>query len=170
MSIRALIAIHLLLNFLLSMSILYISLNNYPGGEALMTVNKAIKSDPDRRGLERNSVYVSNLAAQTGFTRFLQLENVYYNKEPTFDANQFASYQVIYLVLEVDDERLYLDKIVQSSSNQSTHQLAASPNSYECHLHGNITAFDRIDFKERRVNFRTFLNIYKCNKMQANIW
>jgi len=150
-----------LLNFALSLFLLFISSNNYPGGEALTVVNKAIKNDFPKWHASQISVYVSNLAAQTGFTRFLQLNQVYYNKEPEFNLNNFLSYNVIYLVLELEDESKYLAKDV--SSNQATYRLSANTtDNYDCISHQNITAFDRIDFKQRLINYRTFLNIYRC--------
>ena len=144
---------------------LYLSSNNYPGGEALLNVNKAIKSEAYKWDLNNTSVYVCNLAAQSGFTRFLQLPEVYYNKDNKLVLHKFAAYKLIYLVLEPDEQQLYLGRC-NFLSNQSTCQLSVSTTTqskYECQLLRNITAFDRIiDFK---VNFRTVLNIYKCFKV-----
>lgn len=63
------------------------SWNNYPGGDALFWLNNHIKvADFGEAKMKPSEVgvYVSNLAAQTGVTRFLQIEGVVYDKSPTF--------------------------------------------------------------------------------------
>ena len=171
LSFPKLLILHLLINAVLSMFSLYISANNYPGGEALRAVNAQILSDVRERNINQVSVYVSDLAAQSGSTRFLELDRVYYNKEPKFVANQFELYELVYLVIEPVDRRLYFDGCTDSLPDQSICQLAtnsSTTNRFECHWRQNITAFDRIDFKQLRVNFRTFLNIYRCHKMTVS--
>lgn len=166
----------------------YVSANNYPGGESLKAVNEAIGRDLNAAQYSPKdvSVYVSNLAAQSGFTRFLQQDGVYYNKEPQFSVDQFESFSLIYLVLEPQQKPLYLRQCSTAGSvagggaggaGGHTCQLAStaataaasSPNSrFECHWLQNTTAFDRIDLQRRTVNFRTFLLIYRCHKVAAN--
>ena len=183
--------LHLLVNLVLSMFMFYVSANNYPGGESLNAVNEAIRRDLNAAQYSPKdvSVYVSNLAAQSGFTRFLQQDGVYYNKEPQFSVDQFESFSLIYLVLEPQQKHLYLRQCTAVGSGDGrghTCQLAStaaaskattavaaaaasSPSSrFECHWQRNTTAFDRIDLQRRTVNFRTFLLIYRCHKVAAN--
>lgn len=151
----------------------YVSANNYPGGESMSAVNEAIGRDfTDAKYSPKDvSVYVSNLAAQSGFTRFLQLEGVYYNKEPQFAVDQFESYSLIYLVLEPHQKHLYLRQCVEGSGGGHICQLSATApasSRFECHWQRNTTAFHRIDLQRRTVNFRTFLLTYRCHKVSAN--
>ncbi|KAH9409721.1 dolichyl-P-Man:Man(7)GlcNAc(2)-PP-dolichol alpha-1,6-mannosyltransferase [Tyrophagus putrescentiae] len=191
LSLDTLMVLHLLVNLVLSMFMFYVSANNYPGGESLNAVNEAIRRDLDAAQYSPKdvSVYVSNLAAQSGFTRFLQQDGVYYNKEPQFSVDQFESFSLIYLVLEPQQKHLYLRQCTAVGSGGGrghTCQLAStaaaskattavptaassSPSSrFECHWQRNTTAFDRIDLQRRTVNFRTFLLIYRCHKVAAN--
>jgi alpha-1,6-mannosyltransferase len=65
---RALIA-SVLLSFLTSTALLAISSLNYPGGEALHALHNALPHHPSLN--QHFTVYVDNLACQTGVTRFL---------------------------------------------------------------------------------------------------
>lgn len=191
LSLDTLMVLHLLVNLVLSMFMFYVSANNYPGGESLNAVNEAIRRDLDAAQYSPKdvSVYVSNLAAQSGFTRFLQQDGVYYNKEPQFSVDQFESFSLIYLVLEPQQKHLYLRQCTAvgsgggrghtcqlastAAASKATTAVAAaassSPSSrFECHWQRNTTAFDRIDLQRRTVNFRTFLLIYRCHKVAAN--
>lgn len=177
LSLDALIVLHLLLNLVLSVFMFYVSSKNYPGGESMSAVNEAIDRDlTDAKYSPKDvSVYASNLAAQSGFTRFLQLEGVYYNKEPQFAVDQFEAYSLIYLVLEPQQRHLYLRQCAERANGggvtcQLTPTSATAPASsrFECHWQRNTTAFDRIDLQRRTVNFRTFLLIYRCHKVSAN--
>lgn len=119
------------------------SWNNYPGGDAISLVNHHIKTvdliDPDNESHDTSNindggnrgkkykpseigVYVTNLAAQTGFSRFLHLDGVIYDKSPTLDhvanrtiylrkgkgfnkhiTHDFSPLKVIYLIMEKID-------------------------------------------------------------------
>lgn len=152
----------------------YVSANNYPGGESMSAVNEAIGSDLTNAKYSPKdvSVYVSNLAAQSGFTRFLQLEGVYYNKESQFAVDQFESYSLVYLVLEPHQKALYLRQCAEANGGGHVCQItstAPAMSRFECHWQRNTTAFDRIDLQRRTVNFRTFLLIYRCHKVSANL-
>lgn len=147
---------------------LYISSTNYPGGKCIRAINQQLRVD-QRHNISHdsstNAVYVSNLAAQSGFTRFLQLDDVYYGKAPQFEVNHFQSYSTIYLALETGEEQKYFTNC--SLANGSKHQMTCQLNgtngrTYKCDEQQNVTAFDRIDFKQLKVNYRTFLNVYKC--------
>ncbi|XP_015781103.1 uncharacterized protein LOC107359154 [Tetranychus urticae] len=61
------------------------SWHNYPGGDAVNWTNKRIKST-DLKSFKAQDigVYVCNLAAQTGFTRFLQLNGITYDKSKDY--------------------------------------------------------------------------------------
>ncbi|KAI2807665.1 dolichyl-P-Man:Man(7)GlcNAc(2)-PP-dolichol alpha-1,6-mannosyltransferase [Blomia tropicalis] len=163
-----LITLIFILNFTVSFLMLYISSTNYPGGKCIRAINQQLRVD-QRHNISHdsstNAVYVSNLAAQSGFTRFLQLDDVYYGKAPQFEVNHFQSYSTIYLALETGEEQKYFTNC--SLANGSKHQMTCQLNgtngrTYKCDEQQNVTAFDRIDFKQLKVNYRTFLNVYKC--------
>lgn len=59
-----------LISFIASFGLLYISSLNYPGGAALQRLHSLDKSPA-------KSVYLSNLACQTGVTRFLQTQSTW---------------------------------------------------------------------------------------------
>jgi alpha-1,6-mannosyltransferase len=89
-----------------------ISSHNYPGGQAAISLgvtkellDAAKQSMDDTTGLRdfRSDVgvYVNNLAAQTGLSRFVQVDGVYYAKTPKLDDQTFKnSYKLIYAILE----------------------------------------------------------------------
>lgn len=89
-----------------------ISSHNYPGGHAALSLgmtkeflDKAQQSMKNDTGLfdprSDVGVYVNNLAAQTGVSRFVQVNGAYYSKTPHIDTETFQkSYSLIYLILE----------------------------------------------------------------------
>lgn len=64
------VLLHLLINIIISVFLLYIAGTNYPGGEALQRLHQ-LESIPNKN----NSVHITNLAAQSGVTRFLQIND-----------------------------------------------------------------------------------------------
>lgn len=173
-----LLCLPLLANLSLSLGLLYISVANYPGGAVLRAVNGALRADSSTAP-SSVSVYVTDLAAQSGFTRFLQLNGVEYVKTPAFVPEHFAHSQLLILVIEPEEERRVFGKCTtlskgNNSKNQQQHQqrtcqLAAKSATFECKssAEGNMTAFDRIDLRQMKVNYRTPLSVYKCRKVAA---
>lgn len=92
-----------------------VSSHNYPGGQAALslgvtkelldTAKKSLDNTSGLRDLRSNAaVYVDNLAAQTGMSRFVQVNGVYYSKTPKLDDSTFKnSYKLIYLILELKE-------------------------------------------------------------------
>lgn len=64
------VLLHLLINIIISVFLLYIAGTNYPGGEALQRLHQ-LESIQNNN----NSVHITNLAAQSGVTRFLQIND-----------------------------------------------------------------------------------------------
>lgn len=95
---------HLLLNIAATSVSIYLAFYNYPGGRAIAYVNDHIINHSPRS----TAVYVTDLAAQSGFSRFFELDNVHYSKTPTFDADNFVDFKQIYLILERSEHRRYL--------------------------------------------------------------
>lgn len=99
-------------NLFASFILTRVSMQNYPGGQAAISLgvtkellDQAQKSVNRASGLidprSDVAVYVDNLAAQTGVSRFVQVNGVYYAKSPKLDSNTFTkSYKLIYLLLE----------------------------------------------------------------------
>lgn len=107
-------------NLLASYILVRVSTQNYPGGQAALSLgvtkellDQAQKSVAGTTGLDdlrsNVAIYVDNLAAQTGVTRFVQVNGVYYAKTPHIDADTFKkSYKLIYLLLEPGETKDFL--------------------------------------------------------------
>jgi hypothetical protein len=96
-----------------------ISSHNYPGGQAAVSLGvtkellDAAKQSMDTVGLEDSrsdvATYVDNLAAQTGLSRFVQVNGVYYAKTPKIDDKTLVNtYKLIYLILEPKEVTTFL--------------------------------------------------------------
>lgn len=109
-----------------------ISSHNYPGGQAAMTLgfNKELL-DAAKKSLdiveESNlkdfrsdvAVYVNNLAAQTGVSRFIQVDGAYYSKTPEINSTTFTKgYDLIYFILESNETKDFLKKFCLSGGNR----------------------------------------------------
>lgn len=89
-----------------------VSSHNYPGGQAAVSLgttkellDAAQESIGNKTGLEdlrsNVGVYVDNLAAQTGLSRFVQVNGAFYSKTEKLNADTFRkSYKLLYLILE----------------------------------------------------------------------
>jgi hypothetical protein len=118
-----LIGIHLWFNFGLTLYASLAAYNNYPGGNAMANLSHHIKyvdlGNKNHLRASQVGVHVCNLAAQTGFTRFLEVDGVLYDKSSNFldvtskpkgnysraqyslySPKDFSSMRLVYLVLE----------------------------------------------------------------------
>lgn len=190
-------------NLICSFIMCRVSSYNYPGGQAALSlgVNKELLD----RALElkrenplslsprsKLAVYVNNLSAQTGFSRFVQVDGVYYSKSPKLDSTTFkSSYELIYLVLEPKEV-----KIVQRSfclvdeqpKNQTDIGECTFPNQSKmfCTQLDTVNAVEAVNIEEivrkvKRIQFmdlvydiledknviitRTALKIIRCSRM-----
>lgn len=74
-------------NVLLSVAFVSVAMTNYPGGVAMTRFHKLLKNEPYVH------LHISNLAAQTGVTRFTEIHNHWqYSKNESLDAEQLQEY------------------------------------------------------------------------------
>ncbi|CAH0400385.1 unnamed protein product [Chilo suppressalis] len=74
-------------NVVMSLSLMMVAMTNYPGGVAMSKFHKLLKDEPFVY------VHISNLAAQTGVTRFTQLnDNWVYSKNESLQPEQLKEY------------------------------------------------------------------------------
>lgn len=109
------------------------SSHNYPGGQAALSLgmtkellDMSINSLKEQKHSHLTdvrsdaAVYVDNLAAQTGLTRFVQVDGVYYSKAPVIDENTFRkSYKLIYFILEPMETNLFLKNFCDTAETRS---------------------------------------------------
>lgn len=128
-----------------------ISSHNYPGGQAALSLGMtkelldkvhltAANHHYDNNFYNNNAaglqdprsnvaVYVNNLAAQTGLSRFVQVNGVYYSKTPKLDESSFKkAYELIYLILEPQEVSSYLKNYCPIEINSN--QLFAEPDKW----------------------------------------
>lgn len=179
------VLILLVTNFTASFILMRISSNNYPGGLAAISV--ATSREINSEGVHP-AVYVNNLAAQTGFSRFVQADGVFYSKTPQLDSSSFTkTYNLIYLVLEPYEVLSFLktncasSNIVNDVVEQGLHHWerikkeakCTVPNQYEmyCSLSDTIDGFKHVDtqrlLKLKRLDsfIQTYpaLNVIRCS-------
>ncbi|KAM7537642.1 hypothetical protein Aperf_G00000075954 [Anoplocephala perfoliata] len=95
----------LITNFCISLGLVYVSYHNYPGGQAISRLNNwsGLSSRKDVH------VYISNLAAQTGVSRFQEVHaNWIYNKTEAIDDDVKALINgpFTHFILEVSKDHL----------------------------------------------------------------
>ncbi|KAJ2944763.1 hypothetical protein O0L34_g1652 [Tuta absoluta] len=80
-------------NIAMTVAFTMVAMTNYPGGVAITRFHKLLKDEPHVH------VHISNLAAQTGVTRFTQIHNHWvYNKTENLDDRQLMRYT--HLIIE----------------------------------------------------------------------
>ncbi|XP_074605630.1 dol-P-Man:Man(7)GlcNAc(2)-PP-Dol alpha-1,6-mannosyltransferase-like isoform X1 [Brevipalpus obovatus] len=130
---------------------LLVSHFNYPGGQAVRFVNQRILSyDSSEFPSNKIGIYVSNLAAQSGFSRFLQLNDIYYDKSP--DMRNFIlnsqKLELSYFIVESHDSNFLAHHCSNEinwtdlKTDQSESSISCRPNSiYEiCSLRNVLHA------------------------------
>jgi hypothetical protein len=82
----SLLSIHLCFNMAAALYMSYVSSHNYPGGDAMTWLSKSIQIEMGvNNGKPHQLVaHIDNLVAQTGYTRFLEVPGVRYDKTPDF--------------------------------------------------------------------------------------
>lgn len=94
----SIVTVLVLSGFSSSYLMLSIAAENYPGGLAGQFVaNDISKSHVDNLKI---GVHINNLASQTGFSRFLQLDEVQYSKSIHIPRNLPYGYDLSYVILE----------------------------------------------------------------------
>lgn len=99
-SILAMIAAgHLLINCIVTMFLLLVSSTNYPGGIAMSRLHRIVPPEVNV------TVHIGNLAAQTGVTRFTQVQdNWQYRKDEDLKPGDHEMHEFDYLLVEAKDK------------------------------------------------------------------
>jgi len=154
------------------------SSQNYPGGDAIIWLNSRIRSSRVKAQVQKNVlVHVSNLAAQTGFTRFLEMENVTYDKSPDFKSipNQLQSkYKSFYFILENIDQQFIRKYCGSNATEMSNERITCNFNEFakNCKIVNTINGFKRFQFS---LNFNQLIKsapvlwIFECNRKNFNL-
>lgn len=90
------------INFLGIFIMLSVAEANYPGGEAGEFVMRDIRIS-GTFNKSNIGVHINNLASQTGFSRFLQLNDVSYSKSPKLPSSFPLNYSLSYIILEPNE-------------------------------------------------------------------
>lgn len=136
----------LMANIFLCYVLSHISSHNYPGGHAAISLGttkelldhaqKTVENPGDIRDPRSDvAVYVSNLAAQTGVSRFVQVNGVYYSKTPRIDRSTFKkSYNLIYLVLEPRELSENIERWCPPIDDFMVPKMLAEKRDFSCYL------------------------------------
>ncbi|CAK1583476.1 unnamed protein product [Parnassius mnemosyne] len=81
------ITVIIVANVIFSIALVLVAMTNYPGGLAITKFHKLLKNEPSVH------VHISNLAAQTGVTRFTQIHDHWqYSKNESLQPEQLQAY------------------------------------------------------------------------------
>ncbi|KAH8354221.1 hypothetical protein KR084_003618 [Drosophila pseudotakahashii] len=104
---------HLLLNVFMTIFLLVISGTNYPGGAALSRLHRLEAGSPNV------SVHISNLAAQSGVSRFMEIHDEWiYSKDESMNYTQA-------------DLELYTHLLVEAKNKQNTELWTSLQNDFD---------------------------------------
>lgn len=159
-----LMAIHVWCNVAATVFMSLAAWHNYPGGEAVSWINHHITTHDNYHDKSDISVYVCNLAAQTGFTRFLQLDGVYYDKSERLNDDHFLPFPITYLVLEKNDVQTIQSKCTGSGLDVNCELGRHLRN---CRILKSVNGFNGLDFSlSKQVVIKTtpMLWIFRCQK------
>ena len=157
-------AIHVWCNVAATVFMSLAAWHNYPGGEAISWLNHHITTVDNYHDRSTIGVYVCNLAAQTGFTRFLELDAIYYDKRPKLIDENFLRFGITYLVLEKNDVQSLQSRCSGSGTDVSCH---IGKHIRNCRILKSITGFNGLDFSlSKQVVIKTapMLWIFRCQK------
>lgn len=167
-------AIHVWCNVAATVFMSLAAWHNYPGGEAVSWTNNHILGHDFNRTMNNDmmdnnnnnkiAVYVCNLAAQTGFTRFLELDNVYYDKSPQVIDENFSRFTITYLILEKSDVQSLQSRCTGTRSDVNCHLGNHITN---CKILKSITGFNGLDFslsKQVVIKTEPMLWVFRCQK------
>ncbi|XP_064606670.1 dol-P-Man:Man(7)GlcNAc(2)-PP-Dol alpha-1,6-mannosyltransferase-like isoform X2 [Liolophura sinensis] len=120
-----LVACHLFVNVFISVCFLYVSSHNYPGGVAMHRLHELAQSNAHSNS-ENISVHIDVYTAQTGVSRFTQLESLWqYNKTEDLPPGGEAMKQFSWLLIGANSEK---SKSVLPYS--ATHEVVAKVEGY----------------------------------------
>lgn len=177
------IAIMLLGNISVSFISSVASSHNYPGGQAALFLgtNKELL-DNAQRSINKNAglvdprtdvgVYIDNLAAQTGVSRFVQVNGVFYAKTPGIDENTFRNfYNLIYLVLEPKEVVEFLKKFcpIEQNQEQFIDKWRGDKNEIKCIIPNQVQMYCSLSDSIRSFRSVDMASIYKMIKSSLNI-
>ncbi|KAJ6232444.1 Dol-P-Man:Man(7)GlcNAc(2)-PP-Dol alpha-1,6-mannosyltransferase [Anaeramoeba flamelloides] len=96
---------------MITLSFLFASINNYPGGKALLEMNSYLN---EQKLSYKPFLHIGVYAAETGVSRFLELPNVTYSKKENLQNNQLLRYShLITEISNLDNNKWTLIKSVQ---------------------------------------------------------
>ncbi|VDM96983.1 unnamed protein product [Thelazia callipaeda] len=116
------VLVNLLLNIICTAAFLFASSKNYPGAEALVSLQHMQRSDHNKPV----SVYIDTYAAQTGVCRFLQLYDTWeYNKTENLKSSQMERFDFLILGSYTESDITNFTTLQFHSTHQILHSVKA---------------------------------------------
>lgn len=144
-------------NIIMSVALAMVAMTNYPGGMAISKFHKLLKNEPFVH------VHISNLAAQTGVTRFTQInDNWVYSKNESLTLEQLQDYT--HLLVEAKSKYSPTIKVLSQTHNvlDSVESFSQIAMNYKLIPPVKIKTKPAIFILERK-NFRDYLLGKKIN-------
>ncbi|XP_032521071.2 probable Dol-P-Man:Man(7)GlcNAc(2)-PP-Dol alpha-1,6-mannosyltransferase isoform X2 [Danaus plexippus] len=159
------IAVIISLNIIFSTALVLVAMTNYPGGIAMTRFHKLLKNEPFVH------VHISNLAAQTGVTRFTQMHSHWkYSKNESLNVDQLQEYT--HLLIEAKSKyspnlKAFTQTHTILDSVESFHQITMN---YKLIPPIKIKTKPALFILERK-NFRDSLSVdVKEDKLERNMY